>query len=128
MTTLTMTAIADVSMPISPALAGERVVAVGHAGHVHLIDTATGRTLWSRGLAATQGASACDGRPVTVTIADETVIAGSQGHVFALKLEDGAILWHVDLRGRGAGETSLAVGGPIGDYVASLGPIGGERQ
>jgi len=118
-------AVADIKVPISPALAGERVVACGHAGHVHLIDATTGRTLWTRALAETAGASACNGQPVSVMIADETVLAGSMGHVFALRLDDGSILWHVDHRNRGAGETSLAVGGPIEDYVASLGPIGG---
>ncbi len=120
-----MANITDVSMPISPALAGDRVVAVGHAGYVHLLDSATGRTIWSQALAAATGASACDGQPVSVTIVDETVLAGSMGHVFALRLEDGSIIWHTDHRGRGGGETSLAVGGPVEDYVASLGPIGG---
>jgi outer membrane protein assembly factor BamB len=119
-----MATIADVSMPLSPALAGERVVAVGHAGHVHLLDAATGRTIWERTLGATSGASACEGQPVSVTITDETVLAGSMGHVFALRIEDGSVLWHVDHRIRGAGDTSLAVGGPVEDYVASLGPLG----
>lgn len=123
-----MANIADVSTPISPALAGERVVAVGHAGHVHLLDTATGRTIWSQALAAASGASACDGQPVSVAIVDATVLAGSMGHVFALRLEDGSILWHADHRGRGGGETSLAIGWPVEDYVASLESIGGSPQ
>ncbi len=123
-----MANIADVSTPISPALAGERVVAVGHAGHVHLLDSATGRTIWSQALAAASGASACDGQPVSVTIVDATVLAGSMGHVFALRLEDGSILWHADHRGRGGGETSLAIGWPVEDYVASLESIGGSPQ
>jgi outer membrane protein assembly factor BamB len=120
-----MANIADVSMPISPALAGERVVAVGHAGHVHLLDIATGRSIWSQALAAAAGASGCDGQPVSVMIVDATVLAGSMGHVFALRLEDGSIIWRADHRGRGEGETSLAAGWPVEDYVASLGSIGG---
>jgi outer membrane protein assembly factor BamB len=120
-----MANIADVSMPISPALAGERVVAVGHAGHVHLLDIATGRSIWSQALAAAAGASGCDGQPVSVMIVDATVLAGSTGHVFALRLEDGSIIWHADHRGRGEGETSLAVDWPVEDYVASLGSLGG---
>lgn len=119
-----MTAIPDVSMPISRALAGERVVAVGHAGYVHLLDAATGRTIWERSLAETAGASSCAGQAVSVAIAEETVLAGSMGHVFALRLEDGSILWHVDHRTRGAGDTRLAVGEPVDSYVASLGPTG----
>jgi outer membrane protein assembly factor BamB len=119
-----MTAIPDVSMPISPALAGEYVIAVGHAGHVHLLDAVTGRTIWTRSLAEALGASACAGQAVSVAIAEETVLAGSMGHVFALRLEDGSILWHVDHRTRGEGETNLAVGAPASSYVASLGPTG----
>jgi hypothetical protein len=30
------------------------------------------------------------------------------GHVFALALEDGSLIWQINRRGRGAGETSLA--------------------
>jgi outer membrane protein assembly factor BamB len=125
---MAMTAVSDVKVPISAALAGERVVAVGHAGYVHLLDVATGRIIWKQSLAQAAGASACEGQPVSIAIMDETVLAGSMGHVFALAIDDGSILWHVDQRTRGAGETSLAIGGPVEDYVASLGPIGGERQ
>jgi outer membrane protein assembly factor BamB len=117
---MAMTAVSDIKVPLGPALAGERVVAVGHAGAVCLIDLVTGRTLWTRALAKEAGASACDGQPVSVGIADEIVLAGSMGHVFALRLEDGSVQWHVEQRARGAGETSLAVGGAFGDYVARL--------
>jgi outer membrane protein assembly factor BamB len=115
-----MTGIGEIKVPRVPVLAGERVVAVGHAGQVHLLDLDTGQTIWTQGLAKQTGASACEGQPVSVTIADEMVIAGSAGHVFALKLDDGAVVWHVEQRARGAGETNLAVGGPGGDYVARL--------
>lgn len=120
-----MTALPDIRIPLSPAAAGGRVVAVGHAGQVHVIDLATGRALWTRALSETAGASACDGQPVAVGVEGEVVLAGSAGHVFALRLDDGSVLWHTELRARGAGETSLAVGAPIEDYVASLGPTGG---
>lgn len=118
---MAMTAVADIKVPLGPALAGDRVVAVGHAGHVSVLDAVTGRRLWTRSLADQASASACDGQPVSVAIADEIVLAGSAGHVFALGLEDGAVLWHAEQRARGAGETSLAVGGSVGDYVARLG-------
>jgi outer membrane protein assembly factor BamB len=119
---MVMTGISDIKVPRGPAIRGERVVAVGHAGHVHLLDAATGRTLWSCALAAQKGASACEGQPVSVGIADEIVLAGSMGHVFALRLDDGTVLWRSEQRTRGAGETSLAVGGAsAGDYVASMG-------
>lgn len=125
---MAITGFAEIRTPLSPAAQGERVVAVGHAGHVHVIDIATGRALWTRALAGTAGASACDGQPVTVGIEGEIVLAGSMGHIFALRLGDGSVLWHVDHRGRGTGDTSLAVGGPVEDYVASLGPPGGLSQ
>jgi outer membrane protein assembly factor BamB len=118
---MAMTGIGDIKVPRVPMLAGERVVAVGHAGLVHLLDLDSGQTIWTQALGRQAGASACDGQPVCVTISDEIVIAGSVGHVFALKLEDGSVLWHTEHRGRGAGDTSLAVGGPGGDYVARLG-------
>jgi outer membrane protein assembly factor BamB len=75
-----------------------------------LIETATGRLLWEAVLAETPGASACDGEPVAVRLTDTCVVAGTMGHVFALALEDGSVLWHIDRRSRGAGATSLAVG------------------
>lgn len=117
---MAMTAVADIKVPLPLALAGNPVVAVGHAGHVNLLDATTGRALWKQSLADVAGASACEGQPVSVGIADDIVLAGSMGHVFALNLEDGSVLWHTEQRGRGAGETSLAVGGPVGDYVARL--------
>ena len=89
---------------------GRAIVAVGHAGRVMLIETATGRLLWETVLAETPGASACDGEPVTVRLTESSVIAGTMGHVFALRLDDGSLLWHIDRRSRGAGATSLAAG------------------
>lgn len=117
---MAMAAVGDIKVPLAPALAADSVVAVGHAGSVHLLDGATGRLIWSQALGEKPGASACDGQAVSVTVADDVVLAGSMGHVFALKLEDGSVLWHAPQRGRGAGETSLAVGGSVGDYVARL--------
>jgi outer membrane protein assembly factor BamB len=117
---MAMAGVADIKVPLSPALAGDSVIAVGHAGRVHLLDGATGRLIWTQVLAEKHGASACDGQAVSVSIADDIVLAGSMGHVFALKLEDGSVLWHAEHRGRGTGETTLAVGGSVGDYVARL--------
>jgi outer membrane protein assembly factor BamB len=117
---MVMTEIGDIKIPLGPAMAGDRVVAVGHAGSVRLLDMATGRLLWEAALSKQAGASACDGQPVSVRIADEVVLAGSMGHVFALRIEDGSVIWRAEHRGRGAGETSLAVGGSSGDYVSRL--------
>ena len=117
---MVMTDIADIKAPRVQVMAGERVVAVGHAGHVHLLALETGQTLWMCALAAEKGASACEGQPVTIGIAGEIVLAGSMGHVFAISLDDGAVLWHAVQRARGAGETSLAVSTPGGEYVARL--------
>jgi len=86
-----------------------KVVAVGHAGCVLLIEAATGRMIWERTLAEIPGASACDGQPIDVHIIATGVIAGAMGHVFALRLEDGSVLWHVECRRRGDGATRLAI-------------------
>lgn len=117
---MVMADIADFEMVRAPALAGTRVVAVGHAGSVRLLDLTTGATLWTCELAAEPGASACDGQAVTVGIVDEIVIAGSMGHVFAIARDSGAVLWHADQRSRGAGETSLAFGARGVDRLAEL--------
>lgn len=119
---MVMTGISDIKVPLGrTAMRGDRVVAVGHAGHVHLLDAATGQLIWTCALAALPGASQCEGQPVSVGIADETVLAGAMGHVFALRLEDGSLLWRSEQRSRGSGETSLAIGGSAGgDYVARL--------
>jgi outer membrane protein assembly factor BamB len=121
---MAMPDIGDLKVPRLPLLGSDRVVAVGHAGHVHLLDLDTGRTIWTRALAAEKGASACEGQPVSVGLVDEIVLAGSMGHVFALSCETGAVLWHAEHRARGSGETSLAAGSSSGDYVSDLGPIG----
>lgn len=117
---MVMKDIGDIKVPHVPVMAGERVVAVGHAGHVHLLALETGQTLWTRALAAENGASVCDGQPVTVGIADEIVLAGTMGHVFAIRLVDGAVLWHTEQRSRGAGETNFAASTPGAEYVARL--------
>lgn len=83
-------------------------IAVGHAGSVILLEADTGRVIWERSLAEISGATACDGQPVSVRLVASTVVAGAMGHVFALAVEDGSVLWHVNRRGRGAGTTSLA--------------------
>ena len=85
------------------------VVAVGHAGCVLLIEVATGRVIWERALAEIPGAAACDGQPIDVCLIASRVIAGAMGHVFALGLEDGSLLWHVERRRRGDGATRLAI-------------------
>lgn len=83
-------------------------VAVGHAGAVMLIEVATGRLVWERALAELPAGLPCEGQPVSVRIAAETVVAACMGHVFAFAIADGELLWQVNRRGRGAGETSLA--------------------
>jgi len=84
------------------------VVAVGHAGAVMLLEVATGRLVWERALADLPAGLPCEGQPVAVRITAGTLIAASMGHVFAFAMEDGSLLWQVNRRGRGSGETSLA--------------------
>jgi len=84
-------------------------VAVGHAGAVLLLELATGRVVWERTLTEFPAGLPCEGQPVAVRLVDDTVIAACMGHVFALSIEDGTLIWQVNRRGRGAGETSLAI-------------------
>lgn len=84
------------------------LLAVGHAGSVLLLEVGSGRILWEKDLAGLPAGQPCEGQPVAVRIIEETVIAASMGHVFAFAAEDGSLLWQVNRRGRGAGETSLA--------------------
>jgi outer membrane protein assembly factor BamB len=83
-------------------------VGVGHAGTVMLLEVATGRLVWERALADLPAGLPCEGQPVAVRIIAGTLIAASMGHVFAFAVEDGSLLWQVNRRGRGSGETSLA--------------------
>lgn len=105
MTDIQNTEISDRQLEI-----GARVVAVGHAGRVHLLDLETGRAYWTRDLALEKGASACQGQPVSVRISDFAVIAGSMGHVFAIRIDNGTVAWRLAEPSRGAGETSLSLG------------------
>ena len=94
--------------PRSTSERSRALIAVGHAGSVLLLEAATGRPVWERALADLPAGQPCDGQPVTVRIVGETVIAASLGHVFAFAIADGDLLWQVNRRGRGSGETSLA--------------------
>jgi hypothetical protein len=87
------------------------LIAVGHAGAVLLLEVESGRIVWERALADLPAGLPCEGQPVAVRLVEETVIAASMGHVFALRVEDGSLIWQVNRRGRGAGSTSLAVEG-----------------
>lgn len=84
------------------------VVAVGHAGAVMLLEVASGRIVWERLLTELPAGQPCEGQPVAVRLVADTVIAACMGHVFALAVDDGSLLWQVNRRGRGAGDTSLA--------------------
>jgi hypothetical protein len=84
------------------------VVAVGHAGSVLLLEVTSGRIVWERALTELPAGQPCDGQPVAVRLVNETVVAACMGHVFALALEDGSLIWQITRRGRGAGETTLA--------------------
>lgn len=84
-------------------------VVVGHAGSVMLLEVGSGRIVWQKALTDLPAGQPCDGQPVAVRLVDGIVIAGCMGHVFALSADDGSLIWQVNRRGRGAGETSLAI-------------------
>jgi outer membrane protein assembly factor BamB len=98
----------------------DQIIAVGHAGHVSLLQLASGEVLWTFALSTVEGATQCEGQPVTVGIAGEIVLAGSMGHMFGIRLEDGELLWHTDQRSRGSAETNFAFIAPASDYVSLL--------
>jgi hypothetical protein len=85
------------------------LIAVGHAGSVLLLEVASGRIAWERMLADLPGGMPCEGQPVSVRLVGDIVIAAAMGHVFALAVEDGSLIWQVNRRARGAGETSLSI-------------------
>jgi outer membrane protein assembly factor BamB len=117
---MVMTDIGEFEVARMRGMAVEQVVAVGHAGHVYLLQLESGKTLWTYALFAEEGATGCEGQPVTVGIVGDVVLAGSMGHVFAIGLETGELLWHKDQNSRGAGETNFAFGAPGRDYVSIL--------
>ena len=105
----------EVEVPRMDMINAEGVIAVGHAGHVYLVQLASGETLWTVALATLEGASGCEGQPVTVGIVGEIILAGSMGHVFAIRLKSGELLWHKEQRFRGSGETNFAFVTPTKD-------------
>jgi outer membrane protein assembly factor BamB len=115
-----MTGSGKVEVPRMGMINAEQVIAVGHAGHVFLLQLGSGETLWTFALSTVEGTTCCEGQPVTVGIVGEIVLAGSMGHVFAIRLEDGELLWHKDQRSRGSGETNFAFIAPTTDYVSFL--------
>jgi outer membrane protein assembly factor BamB len=118
-----MTDIENTQIPVGSVKPAVNVLAVGYAGQVHLLDLETGATHWSFELALEKGASACDGQPVTVRICDEIVLAASMGHIFALRIDDGTVLWRSEKQSRGAGAMSVAFGAVTSSPVGKVGQL-----
>lgn len=82
---------------------------IGTNRFVAALDPRTGEELWRTKLPKSAG-----GGPVTLQIKDRNIYAGYNGEVFCLAKNDGAIVWHNELRGMGYHPILLAMQGASG--------------
>lgn len=74
-------------------------------GNVVRVDPLTGQPLW-----ITKQPKGIHARFATVLIDGDMVLVGANGHIFALDIEDGRILWLNELKGMGYGLVTVATG------------------
>ena len=89
---------------------------IGSNGHVCAIDSQTGVEIWRTRLQQSV-MSATRSEDVSVLVRDGTVYAGSQGHLFALAVTSGEILWHNALKGLRFNDIALAFEGQSIQYL-----------
>ena len=94
-------------------------LAIGTNGCVAAIDKKSGREMWRTKL-GTGIFSATSYEDVSVIIEDGMVFAGCNGHLFALDLSSGNILWHNELRGLGHNDVSMALGTVSVQYLQKV--------
>lgn len=75
-------------------------------GNVVRVDPLTGQTLW-----VTPQPKGIHARFATIVIEGDMVLVGANGHIFALDVQDGRILWLNELKGMGYGLVSVATAG-----------------
>lgn len=95
----------DVDFGVSPILqtlpGGRRVLLTGEkSGQVYGLDPASGKLLWTRrvsrgsSLGGIEWGAAADEHRMYVAVSDIVAAGGKPGGLFALKIGDGAVLWH----------------------------------
>jgi len=84
-------------------------------GNVVRIDPLTGQVVW-----ATKQPKGIHGRFATILIDGDVVLVGTNGHLFALDVEDGRILWLNELKGMGFGLVSVATGNGQGSNQSAM--------
>ena len=81
---------------------------IGSNGYVAAVDVMTGHERWWTKLQS--GALTATGHSdVSVIVRGGFVFAGSQGHLFCLDAESGAVAWHNELKGMGYNDVALAM-------------------
>ncbi len=81
--------VGDRYLKLPPLLLRDRVFTASHAGTVSALSTASGQPLWRRKLGTIITAGPGDG--------GDLLLFGADAEVFALKKEDGALLWRAPL-------------------------------
>ncbi|MBE7490678.1 MAG: PQQ-binding-like beta-propeller repeat protein [Planctomycetes bacterium] len=76
-------------------------------GNVVRVDPLTGQVLW-----VTRQPKGIHARFATIVIDGDMVLVGANGHIFALDIEDGRVLWLNELKGMGYGLVTVATAGP----------------
>ncbi|MBX3473960.1 MAG: PQQ-binding-like beta-propeller repeat protein [Planctomycetes bacterium] len=74
-------------------------------GNVVRVDPLTGQVMW-----VTRQPKGVNCRIATIVIDGDMVLVGANGHIFALDVEDGRILWVNELKGMGYGLVTIATG------------------
>lgn len=87
----------------------------GTRGYVFCIDEKTGREVWRTKLSTGIFGGAYG--DVTVLVHEQTVIAGSDGHVWGVDSHSGDILWHNSLTGLGNNFVALADANSSVQYI-----------
>ncbi|MBW7864832.1 MAG: PQQ-binding-like beta-propeller repeat protein [Candidatus Hydrogenedens sp.] len=95
------------------AVNGDWVVFASHDGVVYALDRATGKTRWTHDTG---------GMPLSPVIVGDKVAVSADGTLFLLRLEDGAMIWSLELgdeiTGPAVTRRGLYVGGEDGTIVA----------
>lgn len=76
-------------------------------GNVVRVDPLTGQPIW-----VTKQPKGIHARFATILIDGDMVLVGANGHIFALDIEDGRVLWLNELKGMGYGLVTVATGLP----------------
>lgn len=118
-----------VSAESSPIVRGSMMFVTESPNHVHALDAATGRPLWTFSHDLPRGLHLCCGpnnRGVAV-LGDRVFVGTLDAHLIALDANTGRVLWDVALAPKGGDYSITGAPLPIGDMVIT-GVAGGEYE